>query len=74
MFSGEANGLKPHGTTLAIHIRGALFGSVARCYKKSPKNRVTSVKEKTQQQRQRERRQTKSLMSRTIVARMRYHC
>ena len=69
MFSGEANGLKPHGTTLAIHIRGALFGSVARCYKKSPKNRVTS-----QQQRQRERRQTKSLMSRTIVARMRYHC
>lgn len=46
MFSGKVNGLKPHGTTLAIHIPGTLFGSVAHCYKKSPKNRVTSVKEK----------------------------
>lgn len=70
MFSAEANGLKPHGITLAIHIPGT-FLALPTATKKSPKNRVTS-RVKAQQQRQRERRQTKSLMSRTIVARKRY--
>jgi len=71
MFSGEANGFKPHGITLAIrHIPGT-FLALPTATKKSPKNRVTS-RVKAQQQRQRERRQTKSLMSPTIVARKRY--
>lgn len=41
MFSGETNGLKPHGVTLAIHIPGT-FLALPTATKKSPKNRVTS--------------------------------